>query len=113
MDGSEKLVLPSNCWCLIQGALLLILYQLAHNLEDRFTTKATSSLKSLFDGIPETAVLVKMLPSGTPDLSNTTPVDAESVPIGSHILIRPGEQVCKMHKQQVDITGVSVYELLD
>ncbi|GMH39781.1 hypothetical protein BSKO_07679 [Bryopsis sp. KO-2023] len=85
--GSLYLGLPH------EGALLLLLFQGSHVLEDKFTKEAEYSLKGLLDSVPEQATLVKMTDRGSPDLAKVDPVKAEDVAIGSHVLILPGEQV--------------------
>lgn len=78
---------------LLQGALLLILHQISHTLEDRFTKEADMSLEGLFDSVPDEATLVQLFPDGEPDLANVMPIGVEDIRVGSHILVLPGEQV--------------------
>jgi cation transport ATPase len=41
----------------LQGALLLLLFQLSHILEEKFTAKAEVSLERLFSAVPQQVLL--------------------------------------------------------
>lgn len=45
---------------LLQGALLLVLFQTSHTLEHLLTHKAQGNLQALYDTIPTSAVVVKV-----------------------------------------------------
>ncbi|KAK9811372.1 hypothetical protein WJX72_002746 [[Myrmecia] bisecta] len=76
-----------------EGALLLVLFQVSHTVEHELTHRAAGDLRSLFDSIPQHAVLVKLQADGAPDLSNTEQAKARDVAIGSLMLVKAGEQV--------------------
>lgn len=54
----------------LQGAFLLVLFQLSHILEDMATQRATVNLQLLFDDMPHTALLV-----ATADVAQRTKPD--------------------------------------
>ncbi|KAG2449827.1 hypothetical protein HYH02_005350 [Chlamydomonas schloesseri] len=102
-----------------EGALLLLLFQISHFLEERFTSRAQGSLERLWAAMPERATLVALEPApatdsssngggssksaaasgsstaagGGPDLSSCREVLADSVAVGQLVLVRAGEQV--------------------
>uniref|UniRef100_A0A383V263 P-type ATPase A domain-containing protein n=1 Tax=Tetradesmus obliquus TaxID=3088 RepID=A0A383V263_TETOB len=76
-----------------EGALLLLLFRVSHLLEDRLTERAAGSLQRLFDSVPDTASMVEVDDGGAPRVATTQQVPAESVALGQHVLVRPGEQV--------------------
>ncbi|KXZ48383.1 hypothetical protein GPECTOR_28g790 [Gonium pectorale] len=96
-----------------EGALLLLLFQVSHFLEERFTTRAQGSLERLFAAMPQRATLVALSPAAAateetgpsgaasvgagggagPDLASCVEVLAEEVAVGQLVLVRPGEQV--------------------
>ena len=77
----------------VQGALLLVLFQVSHTLEHSLTDRAQASLQALFASIPTEAVLVDLLPSGAPNLASAATVKASDVQVGQHALVKTGEQV--------------------
>ncbi len=77
----------------MQGALLLVLFQGSHMVEHVLTHRAQGDLRSLFNRVPDTAVLVDMKADGSPNLAETRRLPVQDVPVGSMMLIRPGEQV--------------------
>ncbi|KAF6263311.1 hypothetical protein COO60DRAFT_1635329 [Scenedesmus sp. NREL 46B-D3] len=76
-----------------EGALLLLLFRVSHLLEDRLTERAAGSLQRLFDSVPDAASVVEVDEGGAPRTATTQQVPAESVALGQHVLVRPGEQV--------------------
>eukprot|EP00198_Chlamydomonas_reinhardtii_P007769 XP_001697106.1 heavy metal transporting ATPase [Chlamydomonas reinhardtii] len=103
-----------------EGALLLLLFQISHFLEERFTSRAQGSMERLWAAMPERATLVALEPvpagasaaagingsstgstggsgtgssSGGPDLSSCREVLADSVAVGQLVLVRAGEQL--------------------
>lgn len=77
----------------MQGALLLVLFQVSHFLEHKLTDQAQGNLQALFDAAPEHATLVQLHADGSPDMSQLQKATAKGVATGSHMLVRPGEQV--------------------
>eukprot|EP00884_Botryococcus_braunii_P016766 jgi/Botrbrau1/3773/Bobra.0183s0008.1 len=77
----------------LEGALLLVLFQGSHMIEHKLTERAQGDLNSLFARMPEEVVLVDMDSDGLPKLAETRRVPVHDVPVGSLMLIRPGEQV--------------------
>lgn len=77
----------------MQGALLLVLFQVSHVLEHKLTHQAQGNLQSLFDAAPEHATLVQLHPDGSPDMTQLEKAKAKGVAVGSNMLVRPGEQV--------------------
>ena len=77
----------------LQGALLLGLFNISHVVESQLSRRAQGDLTSLFDQIPSTAVVVDLLPNRAPDMSTASTQPASSVPVGAHMLVRPGQQV--------------------
>ena len=78
----------------VQGALLLGLFNISHVVETSLSRRAQGDLTSLYDQIPSTAVIVALLASGAPDMSTASTRPASDVPVGAHMLVRPGQQVC-------------------
>jgi cation transport ATPase len=79
----------------VQGALLLLLFQLSHTLEERFTTRARGNLERLFADLPRKATVVDVDPeTGAPLLhGKVKPQPAAGVHVGQHVLVNPGENV--------------------
>ena len=83
------------CAHCVKGALLLLLFQLSHTLEERFTTRARGNLERLFADLPRKATVVEVDPlSGAPQLhGRIRPQPAAGVRVGQHVLVNPGENV--------------------
>lgn len=82
--------------CAVEGALLLSLFATAHLVEERVTQHAQGDLRCLWESVPAQANLITSDPNADavePGAASVTCVEAESVPIGSLVLIRAGEQV--------------------
>lgn len=78
----------------MQGALLLLLFQISHFLEEKFTARASGSLSRLFAAVPSKATLVQMNEAdASPQMATAQPVRASTVAIGQYVLVKPGEQV--------------------
>lgn len=77
----------------VQGALLLVLFEGSHVLEHKLTGEAQGNLQALFDATPEHATLVGLNQDNSPDMTKLQKAKARDVAVGSHMLIRPGEQV--------------------
>jgi cation-transporting P-type ATPase J len=77
----------------VQGALLLVLFQVSHTVEHRLTHRAQGSLQTLFDSIPESATLVELGADSEPDMDRQRQVKAADVRLGQTMLVKPGEQV--------------------
>lgn len=77
----------------LQGALLMVLFEGSHVLEHKLTDQAQGNLQALFDATPEHAVLVELKGDGSPDMAHLQKAKARDVAPGSTMLIRPGEQV--------------------
>ena len=76
-----------------QGALLLVLFQGSHAVEHALTARAAGSLAALFQGIPQTATVLEMGPSGAPDMGSQRQERAAGIRCGATILVKPGETV--------------------
>ncbi|GAX79391.1 hypothetical protein CEUSTIGMA_g6832.t1 [Chlamydomonas eustigma] len=77
-----------------EGALLSLLFQISHSLEEKFTAKAKGGVERLFSTIPTQANLVPLEEgSGKPILEASRTVLAMSIKPGQHILVKPGDQV--------------------
>jgi hypothetical protein len=76
-----------------QGALLLVLFQVSHTVEHQLTDRATGSLQTLFDSIPDTATLVELGTDGEPDMDKQRQLPAADVALEQTMLVKPGEQV--------------------
>lgn len=76
-----------------EGAILLLLFQISHALEHRFTAAARANLARLLDSAPTTARVLGTLPSGEADWQRQTDVDANTVAIGCLVAVKPGEMV--------------------
>lgn len=76
-----------------QGALLLVLFQVSHTVEHRLTDRATGSLQTLFDSIPDSATLVELGADGEPDMDKQRQLPAADVALEQTMLVKPGEQV--------------------
>lgn len=76
-----------------EGLLLLILFQISHLLESRFTQQSDASLQALLKSIPETAVIVDVQSSYEPVMDSARSVPVKEVDRGTYILVKPGEQV--------------------
>mmetsp|Transcript_14470 Transcript_14470/g.43757 ORF Transcript_14470/g.43757 Transcript_14470/m.43757 type:complete len:906 (-) Transcript_14470:1020-3737(-) len=77
----------------LEGALLLVLFQVSHTVEHKLTDRAQGDLTSLFDSVPESATLVNVSSSGEPDMDSQCQENAGSVEVGASMLVKPGEQV--------------------
>lgn len=84
---------PDDTVMYVQGALLMVLFEGSHVLEHRLTDQAQGNLQALFDATPEHATLVELKPDKSPDMAKLQSAKARDVAVGSHMLIRPGEQV--------------------
>lgn len=78
---------------MLQGALLLVLFQTSHALEHLLTAKAQGNLAALYDAMPKEATLVATAGDGSPDLTTARRVRAADVDAGDCMLVKPGEQV--------------------
>lgn len=76
-----------------QGALLLLLFNLSHELEDWLTAAARGNLNSLFEGVPTSATLVEVNAAGQPDSASERTVPVETVDVGQYILVKAGQEV--------------------
>ena len=77
----------------LQGALLLVLFQCSHTIEHMLTDKAHGNLSALMDGCPETANVVDLNSEGEPAMDSARETAASQVPVGSSILVKPGQKV--------------------
>ena len=78
---------------LLQGALLLVLFNVSHAVEHLLTDRAQGNLASLLEKAPQTATVLQATADGQPDFARKQSVRAEDVSVGSLMLVRPGEQV--------------------
>ena len=77
-----------------EGLLLLVLFQISHLLESKFTGRSSASLRALLDAVPEKVTVVDIKPGTTEPLMDSTRVHkASEVRVGTFILVRPGEKV--------------------
>lgn len=77
----------------VQGALLMVLFQVSHTVEHRLTQRASGSLVSLLDRMPQGAHKLEVHDDGQPDMSSLHMVPASDMQPGQFLLVRPGEQV--------------------
>ena len=68
-----------------EGVLVFLLYRLGEYLQDKAVASSRKSISALLDVRPDRANLVRD--------GQVTEVDARTVPVGSRILVRPGEKV--------------------
>jgi len=78
---------------LLQGALLLVLFQCSHAIEHMLTDRAHGNLSALMESCPETATVVDLTPEGEPAMESAREVAASQVAVGGSILVKPGQQV--------------------
>ena len=78
---------------MLQGALLLVLFNVSHAVEHLLTDRAQGNLASLLEKAPQTATVLQATSDGQPDFARKQSVRAEDVSVGSLMLVRPGEQV--------------------
>lgn len=77
-----------------EGLLLLILFQISHLLEAKFTNRSRASLQALLDSVPDKAMVVDVNPVNMePVMDSARVMHASKVPVGTHILVKPGQQV--------------------
>jgi len=77
-----------------EGLLLLILFQVSHLLESKFTNRSKASLQVLLDSVPDKTVVVDVHPTTMePIMDSACVYQASVVPVGTFILVKPGEQV--------------------
>ena len=79
--------------CSLQGALLMVLFQVSHTVEHRLTERASGNLWSLMGSMPQGAHKLEVDQEGRPDLSSLHMVPASNMLPGQFLLVRPGEQV--------------------
>eukprot|EP00191_Tetraselmis_sp_GSL018_P021136 CAMPEP_0177583176 /NCGR_PEP_ID=MMETSP0419_2-20121207/3175_1 /TAXON_ID=582737 /ORGANISM="Tetraselmis sp., Strain GSL018" /LENGTH=673 /DNA_ID=CAMNT_0019072535 /DNA_START=772 /DNA_END=2791 /DNA_ORIENTATION=- len=77
----------------LEGALLLLLFNLSHELEDALTVKARGNLRALFDSVPSKATVLKLGPDGEPDFATEQLVPAEDIAIGELVAVRAGQEL--------------------
>ena len=76
-----------------QGALLLLLFNLSHELEDYLTAAAQGDMRNLLDSVPSYAFVVQLGPSGEPDFSTEKEIATEAIRKGELIIVRAGQEV--------------------
>ena len=79
--------------CAMEGALLLLLFVLAHFVEDRLTLHARGDLKALWGTVPTTADVVQLLADGTPALTTPRATPAADVAVRTTTFVQDGEHV--------------------
>ncbi|KAK9862975.1 hypothetical protein WJX84_001614 [Apatococcus fuscideae] len=77
----------------LEGALLMVLFQVSHTVEHRLTERASGNLWSLMGSMPQGAHKLEVDQEGRPDLSSLHMVPASNMLPGQFLLVRPGEQV--------------------
>lgn len=88
------------CSAVLQGALLLVLFQASHTLEHILTARAAGDLRALFKGIPESANVLDVDASGEPRMGTQHQELAARVAVGTTILVKPGETVRGPHSSR-------------
>jgi Zn2+/Cd2+-exporting ATPase len=77
----------------LEGALLFVLFHMAHALEAKFVTAAHTSITGLVDAVPANANVVDVGSDGvTRWQSQETQLVADVEP-GSYVVVRPGEAI--------------------
>lgn len=79
----------------------MVLFQVSHVLEHKLTNQAQGNLQALFDAAPEHATIVQLHADGSPNMQQLQTAKAKSVAVGSHMLVRPGEQVSHSSRQSL------------
>ncbi|CAG9466579.1 unnamed protein product [Pedinophyceae sp. YPF-701] len=79
--------------CANEGALLLVLFALAHALEDSITGRAQGDLSELLRSTPPQATRVTVGADGSPDMATAVVVDTQDIAVGDTCLVRAGENV--------------------
>jgi cation transport ATPase len=77
----------------LEGALLFVLFHMAHALEAKFVRAAHTSLTGLLDAVPATANVVVSGKDGHADWASQTKTAVAEVPIGALVVVKPGEAV--------------------
>lgn len=75
----------------------MVLFQVSHTVEHRLTQRASGSLVSLLDCMPQGAHKLEVHDDGQPDMSSLHMVPASDMQPGQFLLVRPGEQVRPWH----------------
>ena len=75
-----------------------MLFQVSHTVEHVLTERARGNLRSLFDRIPDRAVVVQLDAQGSPAIAGAQEVPAAEVAVGSNMLVRPGQQVWTLRR---------------
>jgi Cd2+/Zn2+-exporting ATPase len=77
----------------LEGALLFVLFHMAHALEAKFVRAAHTSLTGLLDAVPATANVVVSGTDGNADWGSQKAIAVAEVPIGALVVVKPGEAV--------------------
>lgn len=77
-----------------EGALLLVLFQLSHWLEDVIEGRAKGDLSALFASIPTEACLIEYdAAAGMPRVDTQRDVSVTQVRVGDHCIVKAGERI--------------------
>ncbi|AQK58588.1 3beta-hydroxysteroid-dehydrogenase/decarboxylase isoform 2 [Zea mays] len=81
----------------LEGGLLLVMFNLAHIAEEYFTSKSMFDVRELKENHPEFALLLETSGEESVQFSNLsyTKVPVHDLEVGSHILVRAGEDGLK------------------
>lgn len=94
-----------------EGALLLLLFQVSHTLEEKFTARARGNLDRLFSSVPTQATLIELDLVGDPMMHTASTTIATAVKPGQFVLVKPGEQVPLDGQVTWGIAGVSMQHI--
>jgi Zn2+/Cd2+-exporting ATPase len=85
--GSCTLGLP------LEGALLFVLFHMAHALEAKFVNAAHMSITGLVDAVPTMANVAAMSEDGSVDWHSQKAMPVAEVTSGSLVVVKPGETI--------------------
>ena len=77
----------------LEGALLFVLFHIAHALEAKFVTAAHTSITGLMDAVPASANVVTVNAAGAAQWESQLSRPVQDVAAGSYVVVRPGEAV--------------------
>ena len=85
--GSFILGLP------LEGALLFLLFHIAHALEAKFVSAAHRSITGLVDAVPSNAAVVRASSTGEADWGSQVSTPVHDVLVDNLVAVRPGEAI--------------------
>lgn len=94
---------------ILEGGLLLAMFNLAHIAEEYFTSRSTGDVKELKENHPESALMLHVDNQTLPSFADLTysEVPVSDLEVGSFILVKAGESVpvdCEVSRGRTTIT---------